>query len=190
MGDVSAPASQRSYLIAIHVALCRIGAVMTGIHLTFRESVCERALAFGEAVAIICEKAMGDFAIAETMLRLKTRVPSLEHVIVSGGGPDGTIALESLEDEPQPVANAPDASGVIHALQPRAPPPAKAVPLSYNNLLNQARANAGVFGNHRRHRIFCGRSLRISIRCTAPIFAAHRPAQVNLLHDIASGVRD
>ena len=72
MGDVVGVQLRNGpYWVAIHVALCRIGAVMTGIHLTFRESECERALAFGEAVAIVCEEAMGDFDIAETMLRLR-----------------------------------------------------------------------------------------------------------------------
>ena len=135
------------YWVAIHVALCRIGAVMTGIHLTFRESECERVLAFGEAAAIVCEREMGDFAIAETMLRLRGRLPALEHVIVAGGGPAGTIALETLEDEPHPVGERADASGpfiMLYTSGSTSRP--KAVPLSHNNLLTNARGSAGVFG--------------------------------------------
>ena len=135
------------YWVAMHLALVRIGAAMIGIHLTFREAECERALDFGEAVAIVCERAIGDFAIAETMLRLKQRLPALEHVIVAGGGPEGTIPLESLEDAPQPVAERADASGpfvMLYTSGSTSRP--KAVPLSHNNLLTNARGSAGVFG--------------------------------------------
>ena len=155
MGDVVGVQLRNGpYWVAIHVALCRIGAVMTGIHLTFRESECERALAFGEAVAIVCEKAMGDFAIAETMLRLKARLPSLEHVIVAGGGPEGSVALEALEDESWPATERADASGpfiMLYTSGSTSRP--KAVPLSYNNLLTNARGSAGVFGITARDRI-------------------------------------
>ena len=148
MGDVVGVQLRNGpHWVAIHVALCRIGAVMTGIHLTFRESECERALAFGEAAAIVCEREMGDFAIAETMLRLRDRLPALEHVIVAGGGPAGTIALESLEDEPRPAGERADASGpfiMLYTSGSTSRP--KAVPLSHNNLLTNARGSAGVFG--------------------------------------------
>ena len=142
------------YWVAIHVALVRIGAVMTGIHLTFREAECERALGFGEAVAIVCERAMGDFAIAETMLGLKRRLRALQHVIVAGGGPTGTIPLESLEDEPRPAAERPDASGAfIMLFTSGSTSRPKAVPLSHNNLLTNARGSAGVFGIAENDRI-------------------------------------
>ncbi len=148
MGDVVGVQLRNGpYWVAIHVALCRIGAVMTGIHLTFRESECERALAFGEAVAVVCEMEMGDFAIAETMLRLRDRLPALGHVIVAGGGPEEAIALESLEDEPQFVGERADASGpfiMLYTSGSTSRP--KAVPLSHNNLLTNARGSAGVFG--------------------------------------------
>ncbi len=148
MGDVVGVQLRNGpWWVATHIALVRIGAVMTGIHLTFREAECERALGFGEAVAIVCERAMGDFAIAETMLALKRRLPALEHVVVAGGGPDGTIALESLRDEPGPLAERADASGpfiMLYTSGSTSRP--KAVPLSHNNLLTNARGSAGVFG--------------------------------------------
>ena len=155
MGDVVGVQLRNGpYWVAIHVALCRIGAVMTGLHLTFRESECERALAFGEAVAVVCEEAAGDFAIAETMLRLKQRLPSLRHVVVAGGGPEGTVALEALEDEARPRTERADASGpfiMLYTSGSTSRP--KAVPLSYNNLLTNARGSAGVFGIDARDRI-------------------------------------
>ena len=132
--------------IAMHLALVRIGAVMTGLHLTFREAECERALAFAAAKAIVCEPAMGDFPIAETMLRLRRRLPALEHVIVAGGGPAGTVALDTLPREPGPPGPRPDASGpfiMLYTSGSTSRP--KAVPLSHNNLLTNARGSAGVF---------------------------------------------
>ena len=155
MGDVvGVQLLNGPYWIAMHLALVRIGAVMTGLHLTFREAECERALAFGGAKAIVCERRMGDFAIAETMLGLKDRLPALRHVIVAGGGPAGTVALESLEAEPGPPGARPDASGpfiMLYTSGSTSRP--KAVPLSHNNLLTNARGSAGVFGIEESDRI-------------------------------------
>ena len=157
--------------VAMHLALVRIGAAMIGIHLTFREAECERALAFGGAVAIVCERAVGDYAIAETVLRLKQRLPALEHVIVAGGGPQGTIPLESLEDEPQPFAERADASGpfiMLYTSGSTSRP--KAVPLSHNNLLTNARGSAGVFGIAEERPDHGGRAVRPSLLAAQPAF--------------------
>ncbi len=140
--------------MAVHLALARVGAVMTALHLTFRKAECRRALAFGEAVAVVCERATGDFAIADTMLGLRRDVPSLAHVIVAGGGPDGTIPLQSLQDEPAPCGERADPSGpfiLLYTSGTTSRP--KAVPLSYNNLLTNIRGSAGVFGITARDRV-------------------------------------
>ena len=173
MGDVVGVQLRNGpYWVAIHIALCRIGAVMTGIHLTFRESECERALAFGDAVAIVCEEAMGDFAIAETMLRLKARLPSLEHVIVAGGGAGGNRRARIAGGR---VAARRGAGGCVrsvhHALHLGAPPAGPRRCRSATTTCSPTRGAARAFsGSPPRTGSWRPGLSRISIRCTALIF--------------------
>ena len=83
------------YLIA-HLALARIGAVLTTIHASYRAAEMEVLLAHGGARAIICEHEIRDHGAAEVALQLRHRIPSLEHVIVHGGRHPGTHDLARL----------------------------------------------------------------------------------------------
>ena len=83
------------YLIA-HLALARIGAVLTTIHASYRLAEMEVLLAHGSGRAIICEDQIRDHAAAEVALELRSRIPSLEHVIVLGEQIPGTHDLDRL----------------------------------------------------------------------------------------------
>jgi cyclohexanecarboxylate-CoA ligase len=137
------------FLIA-YLAIASLGAVMSTIHMPYRAAEIETLLAHAKARAVICLSAAKDYPAAEVMLGLKTTLPLLDHVIALGAPVEGTLSLgeliaherEAPEELEPPVASDPFlllfTSGTTSA--------PKAVPLSYHNMLSNARLGAPEHG--------------------------------------------
>jgi cyclohexanecarboxylate-CoA ligase len=133
------------FLIA-YLAITALGAVMSTIHMPYRAAEIETLLAHAKSRAVICLSAAKEYPAAEIMLALKTKLPLLDHVIALGAPVEGTLSLGELiaqerempELEEPPVASDPFlllfTSGTTSA--------PKAVPLSYHNMLSNARLGA------------------------------------------------
>jgi long-chain acyl-CoA synthetase len=63
----------------------------------------------GAKVAVI------DAQFAERFMKVKEELPELEHVVVVGDGPEGTLRLEDVENDPDPDF---DAEAAAHAVEP------------------------------------------------------------------------
>ncbi|HVB50105.1 MAG TPA: AMP-binding protein [Burkholderiales bacterium] len=137
------------FLIA-YLAITGLGAVMSTIHMPYRATEIETLLAHARSRAVICLSKAGDFPAARVMLGLKAKLPLLDHVIALGAPVEGALSLAeliahdrdaALLDEP-PVASDPFlllfTSGTTSA--------PKAVPLSYHNMLSNARLGAPEHG--------------------------------------------
>ncbi len=90
----------------------------------------------GARIAVI------DAQFAERFMKVKEELPDLEHVIVVGDGPEGTLRLEDVENDPDPDF---DAAAAARAVQPDdlltliytsgTTGPPKGVELTHDNLI-------------------------------------------------------
>ena len=128
------------YLIA-YLAIARLGAVMTTIYMPYRAAEMETLLGHSRARAFVCMSDAGGFAAAETALSLKPALPTLEAVIALGDPVPGALSLadlmaeEPIESDDRPVASDPFLLLYTSGTTDRP----KAVPLSYHNMLGNAR---------------------------------------------------
>lgn len=96
-GDVVAiqlPSSVE-FIIA-YLGVTRMGAILSTMHMPYREGELEPLVRFAEARAIICGPAAGSYEGHKMMGRLRERVPSLEHIILTAGSVDEP-GLQSME---------------------------------------------------------------------------------------------
>ena len=77
------------YLVS-YLAICAIGGVMTTLYVPYRAAEMETLLTHSRARAFIGLDAMGDFRPTRTVLDLRGRTGSPEHVIVLGEASDGS----------------------------------------------------------------------------------------------------
>lgn len=130
--------------IVSYLAISRIGAVMQTIHMPYRARDIETLLAHSQARAVICMGAVGDFALAQTMLGLRGELPLLETVIAVGEVPagarafgdltGGTESADAMDIEP-PVAA--DPYLLLYTSGTTSSP--KGVPHNFHTLLSNAR---------------------------------------------------
>ncbi|MDH3232110.1 MAG: acyl--CoA ligase [Alphaproteobacteria bacterium] len=74
-----------------------MGGVLATMHMPYRGGEMEPLLRHGEAKAVVCTGPLPNHDAPATMLALRERVPSLEHVIVAGGDvPAGALSLNAL----------------------------------------------------------------------------------------------
>ena len=98
------------FLIAYH-GIQMMGAVITLLHMPYREGELAPLLNHGEVGAVICHGGLGGYDAPGTMLALKDRVPTLRTVIVQGGeAPVGTVAFDELFARADPIPEPPVAS--------------------------------------------------------------------------------
>ena len=83
------------YLVS-YLAICAIGGVMTTLYVPYRAAEMESLLGHSGARAFIGLDQMGDFSPARTVLDLRDRIPSLEHVIILGDAPGGARSFAEL----------------------------------------------------------------------------------------------
>jgi hypothetical protein len=113
--------------VLAYLALSRIGAVMTTLHMAYREAEIEALLGHSRARAVIALERAGDFAPGQAMLEMKGRLPALERVIVAGEPPPGALALpELLEAPPAEIPNPPVGASASRRRTGCSPPPPSA----------------------------------------------------------------
>lgn len=125
------------------LAIAWLGAVMTTLYMPYREAEYRAQLAHSRARAVIAPAEVGDFKPAETLVSLKDRLPSLQHVIAIGDAPAGATGYAEVAagDAPLPDAlPAPVAADpflLLYTSGTTANP--KAAPLNYHTMLSNAR---------------------------------------------------
>ena len=141
-GDVVAVqlGNRAEYLVS-YLAICAIGGVMTTLYVPYRAAEMETLLAHSRARAFIGLDDMGDFKPARTVLGLRSRIASLEHVIVLGDAPCGACSFDGLtEAAPHDLSDGPVAADpflLLYTSGTSAQP--KGVPHAYQGILGNAR---------------------------------------------------
>ena len=141
-GDVVAVQlpNRAEYLVS-YLAICAIGGVMTTLYLPYRAAEMESLLGHSGARAFIGLAETGDFSPARTALGLRSRLGSLEHVVVLGDAPDGTHPFDELtRAAPHDLSHGPVAADpflLLYTSGTSARP--KGVPLAYQGILGNAR---------------------------------------------------
>jgi len=145
-GDVVAVQLPNSaeFLVA-YLGIVRLGAVMSTAHMPYRGVELRTLLRHARARAFICLSKTRDATPAATALALRAELPALEQVIAVGDALPGAqrfVDLMSCEAAlPQDIAPAPaDPFLLLYTSGTSASP--KAVPLSYQNTLGNARLSA------------------------------------------------
>ena len=148
-GDVVAVQlpNRAEYLVS-YLAICAIGGVMTTLYVPYRAAEMESLLAHSGARAFIGVDAMGDFGPAQTVLDLRSRIASLEHVLVLGDTPDGACSFADMNgDAAHDLLDGPVAADpflLLYTSGTSSRP--KGVPLAYQGILGNARLGVAEHG--------------------------------------------
>jgi cyclohexanecarboxylate-CoA ligase len=146
------------FLIA-WLAINEIGAVMQTAHTPYGPRELAHLLRHGEAKACIALAKSKDRSPASDLVALRQELPSLRHVISVGGAVEGAEPFAGLLDagarEPveAPTIAATDPFVLLFTSGTTSSP--KAVAVSHNHFLSNARMCAGEFGITREDRILC-----------------------------------
>ena len=160
-GDVIAiQLSNSPEFLAVYFASTLLGTVLSTMHMPYRTKEMEPLLRHCKAKAVICDGKGKGYDAPKTMLKLKARVGSLEHIIVAKGtAPKSTFSLAQLVENGNnkqindgPVASDPAilcfTSGTSSA--------PKAVVHSYQTLLSNNRVTAPIYNITDKDRILSG----------------------------------
>ena len=129
--------------VVAYLAICRLGAVMTTVHMPYRGSEFETLLAHSRTKAIVCLAQAKDWSPACAALALREKIPNLKVVIALGASVAGALAFSEVEAAPSaylrdlPAPAAGDPFLLLYTSGTTASP--KAVPHSYHTLLSNAR---------------------------------------------------
>ena len=129
--------------IVAYLAICRLGAVMTTIHMPYRGAEFETFLRHSRSVAIVCLAQAKDWSPAATALRFGAALPDLRTVVALGAPPEGALGFSELAAAPAaeirdlPGPSAGDPMLLLYTSGTTSAP--KAVPHSYHTLLSNAR---------------------------------------------------
>lgn len=133
------------FLIA-YFGTMMMGGILATMHMPYRGREMEPLLNHGRAKAVICTGPLPNHDAPATMLDLRDRVASLEHVIVAGqNAPAGALSLNTLIAE-----------GADRAI---AEPPG---PADFSTLCFTSGTSAAPKGVLREHRTFCGNARAFS----------------------------
>lgn len=94
--------------LTAYLGVTRIGAVLSTMHMPYREGELEPLLSFAEAKAVICAPASGGYKGPDMMASLRQRVPSIQHIIVaSGPAQPGVLSMPEMiaGAQAKPVVN-------------------------------------------------------------------------------------
>lgn len=133
--------------VTAYLAICRLGAVASPIHMAYRDAELASLLSHNRAVAAICLSRDKDWSPAEAYCSMRVSIQTLKTVIALGERVEGTLSLAELIEKPPPLgardAPAPVASDpflLLYTSGTTAAP--KAVPHSYHTMLSNARLGA------------------------------------------------
>lgn len=105
-GDVVAlQVPNRIEFLISYLGAAALGAVTQTVHLPYRAADIEPLLRHSRARAVVALSALRDYPTAEVLLELHRTIATLEHVIVIGDGPPGTLAWFSAgarQNRPHP----------------------------------------------------------------------------------------
>ena len=141
-GDVVAVQlpNRAEYLVS-YLAICAIGGVMTTLYMPHRAAEMEPLLAHSGARAFIGLDELGEFRAARTVLDLRRRIATLEHVLVLGEAPNGARSFADLAGAAaHDLSDGPVASDpflLLYTSGTSSGP--KGVPLAYQGILGNAR---------------------------------------------------
>ncbi len=129
------------YLIS-YLAICSLGGVMSTIHMPYRAAEFHDLLQHNRAKAVICLSVFKDYPTAQEMLKLKEELPTLQQVICMGPPVADTHNLADLiiSEEKATISESPVGSDpflLLYTSGTSSSP--KGVPLSYQNMLSNAR---------------------------------------------------
>jgi len=137
--------------IVAYLAIARLGAVMSTVHMPYRAAELRTLLAHSRARALICVSATKDYAPAAAALAMKPELPALDRVIALGDPVEGAISYARLAETdgapPDDLAPAPvpaDPFLLLYTSGTSASP--KAVPLTYQAMLGNARVGVPEHG--------------------------------------------
>ena len=139
-------------------AISAIGAVMQTVHTPYGIRELEHLIAHGGAKAAIALAQTKDRSPAGAIASLRDRVPALQLVIAVGGDVPGTVNFSTLLElgrgKPLPGrANAGDPFLLLYTSGTTSSP--KAVSVTFNHFLSNARLCAAEFGLRSDDRILC-----------------------------------
>ncbi len=129
--------------VVAYLAIARLGAVMTTIHMPYRGSEFETLLRHSRARAIVCLGQAKDWSPAAAAVELRESITTLEAVIALGEPVQGAMTFAEVQSAspavirelPGPAAS--DPFLLLYTSGTTASP--KAVPHSYHTLLSNAR---------------------------------------------------
>jgi cyclohexanecarboxylate-CoA ligase len=146
-GDVlSVQLPNTTEFIVTYLAATHLGAVISTLYLPHREADMRRLLGAARTRIFVCAGAIGDFSPAATGVALMKELPHMKVVVTVGAeSVEGACPLNELETNasPAPTTSAPVGSDpflLLFTSGTTAQP--KAVPLSYQNMLSNARLSA------------------------------------------------
>ena len=137
------------FLIA-YLAITQIGGVMQTIHMPYRAAEIETLVNHARARAVVCLAETKDWSPAETVLGLcRDKLPTVDHVVALGKSVAGALSLTDMMASDVEVeieyagGEGPVASDPFLLLYTSGTTSApKGVPLSYHNMLSNARDGA------------------------------------------------
>jgi len=133
------------FLVA-YLAICRLGAVLSTLHMPYRAAEMESILAHNKATAAIVLAEAKDFAPAAALLALREKLPSLKLVIAHGAKVPGAFVLADMIEQSPPLDPeieppvAADPFLLLYTSGTTAAP--KAAPHNYHTILTNARLGA------------------------------------------------
>jgi cyclohexanecarboxylate-CoA ligase len=135
--------------ITVYLAATHIGAVVTTLYLPHREADMRHLLSTSAATMFVCASEMGDFSPAATAVSLQSQLPRLAAVISQGDSIPGAISLAALMQNKAPAPATPPPVGsdpflLLFTSGTTSAP--KMVPLSYQNMLSNARLSVPEHG--------------------------------------------
>ena len=141
------------------LAINEIGAVMQTAHTPYGPRELAHLLNHGEAKACFALAKNRDRSPASDLVALRQEVPSLGHVISVGGAVDGAEPFTSLLDagarEPMEAQTIAGTDPFVLLFTSGTTSSPKAVAVTYNHFLSNARMCAQEFGITRNDRILC-----------------------------------
>lgn len=136
--------------IVAYLAICRLGAVMTTLHMSYRGAEIEALLRHSRAHAVICLAQAKDFSPAAACLALRGVLPTLTTVVAVGPPVDGAVAFAELERAsalPSRAVEPPVAADPFLLLYTSGTTSApKGVPQNYHTMLSNARLSVPEHG--------------------------------------------
>ena len=131
--------------VVAFLAICRLGAVTTTLHMAYRGAEIESLLAHSRACAAIGLSQGKDVSPAALLLAARAKLPTLKTVIALGADVSGTLSFAELDAAPPIAPEVPGpvaADPIVLSYTSGTTAGPKAVPHNYHTLLSNARLSA------------------------------------------------